>query len=132
MEVRPSIATRNDGQRSPLPAFAKASAWLAFTDGNSLSEGIRLYEKALAGSPLTPEEERAASSAVGYMQGFLGGCAVWATFDKDNCPIRLPKEGVTTPQAIKIVEKFLNDHPEDLHSVADGLCYVALAKAFPI
>jgi Ssp1 endopeptidase immunity protein Rap1a len=34
-------------------------------------------------------------------------------------------------QAIKIVQKWLNDHPEELHAPADALCFLALAKAFP-
>jgi len=49
-----------------------------------------------------------------------------------NSPFRLPKTGVQPIQATKIVQKWLNDHPEDLHSPADALYFIADLKHFPI
>ena len=40
-------------------------------------------------------------------------------------------KGLTANQLQKIVSKYLNDHPEELHYTADVLVGKALLKAFP-
>jgi hypothetical protein len=100
------------------------------TDGNSLAAGLEAFKRGTGGASVTAKQADAAIAAVSYVNGFLGACAEWQLDDK-NSPFQLPKTGVSIPQAVKIVEKFLTDHPEDLHSPADALCFIILAKAFP-
>src|SRR5437016_6045481 len=108
-------------------AFAEENP---ITDGNSLSDGLRLMEKALSSGPdVTASELREAERAMAYIQGFLGACLVWQTHDK-NSPVQLPKS-IKATQVIRVIQKWLNDHPEDLHSPANALCFEAIAKAFP-
>jgi hypothetical protein len=40
-------------------------------------------------------------------------------------------DGVQNPQAIRVIHRFLKDHPERLHESGAGLAGVALANAFP-
>jgi hypothetical protein len=100
------------------------------TDGNSLAAGLESFKRATAGGSVTAKQADAAIAAVSYVHGFLGACAEWQLEEKTS-PFQLPTTGVSPIQAVKIVEKFLTDHPEDLHGPADALCFVAFAKAFP-
>jgi hypothetical protein len=42
-----------------------------------------------------------------------------------------PQEGITTGQAVRVVIKYLHDHPEQLHRDAHILVVEALRIAFP-
>jgi len=112
-----------------VASFAQAQD-IVIKDGNSLAEGLRLFDSVRDAKPLTSEQTCAGFSAASYVNGFLGAGVTWETLGT-NSPFRLPKTGVETIQAIKIVQKFLNDHPEELHAPADGICFIALARAFP-
>jgi Rap1a immunity proteins len=100
------------------------------TDGNSLSEGLRLWKKLDAHGNLSSTEVASAFHAVGYLEGFLGGCGTWYALGS-NTPFKLPKEGLGPQQFVKIVDKYLSDHPDRLHLMVDGLLFLALRDSFP-
>lgn len=111
-----------------IAPLAQANASV-ITDGNSLAAGLKAFEQMSGGKPATKDQEYLAAAAAAYVAGFLGACAMWEKLST-NCPLQLPKTGVPTDQAIKIVQQFLHEHPEELNSSANALCFVALANAF--
>jgi hypothetical protein len=50
----------------------------------------------------------------------------------DQQPIFCLPDGVTNGQLAKVVIKYLDDHPEDLHSTADSLCGVCVDESVPV
>jgi hypothetical protein len=74
-----------------------------------------------------------------YCLGFIDGVMLLATdttvrlVDSDHrssLPCA-PAEGLTTGQAMRVVLKYLNSHPETLHKSAQLLVVLALREAFP-
>jgi hypothetical protein len=61
-----------------------------------------------------------------YVEGFMDGIEA----SKGAREICWPK-GVTVFQVVRVVTKWLNDHPEDLHHTARVEVMIALTTAFP-
>lgn len=102
-------------------------------DGNGLltrcEAAIRLAEH--------PKDGDAESGAycLGYVNGILA-MATDTTVTLVNSDHRTslpcaPAEGLTTGQAVRVVLKYLNSHPETLHKPAKSLVVFALREAFP-
>ena len=66
-----------------------------------------------------------------YLSGFLDAYTITTYGQKSNHLICLPDRGISNDQTIRIVVKFLEDHPEDLHESARSMVFVALQAAFP-
>jgi hypothetical protein len=60
----------------------------------------------------------------GYCTGLVNGVT-------NASPRVCPDEAVTTGQTLRVVVKYLEDHPEELHLDNAVLVEKALAKAFP-
>lgn len=76
-----------------------------------------------------------AGMCMGYLRGFIAGhisteSFYQARFHFSSSLICLPKEW-TTDQAVRIVVKWLNDHPERLHLNEGVLVMQAFQEAFP-
>lgn len=99
------------------------------TDGSSLAEGLRLFNRMEAHEKLTDTEMTSVAATVAYIDGFLDACRSWQLFPER--PFQLPKEGLTERQFMKILEKALNDHPDQLHKPAAVIVFVVLAGNFP-
>jgi hypothetical protein len=95
---------------------------------------------AVAAPPLPGQESAAVYSGAALLRScgreteFLGGVCfgmvaglVWASQRFDICAI----EGITTNQAIAIIVRFLNDHPEMQQENAEALIVQALQFEFP-
>jgi hypothetical protein len=114
-----------------LTAVSQATTTL-ITDGNSLSNGLRLFEKLSdQNQKITHDEMEAALCAVSYVNGFLYACGTLRTLGHIDLPFDLPERGIEVSQFVKMVEKYLNDHPQELHTPADFICYMTLAEGFP-
>jgi hypothetical protein len=63
-----------------------------------------------------------------YMSGFLDGYG----FSQDTAQkaLCLPREGITVGQVRLITEKFMSEHPEELHKSAPAIIVRALHIAF--
>ena len=95
--------------------------------------GISLLENCNGGT-------KAKALCVGYIEGVLDYDVtrqMWHGSDRKEEGWR-PREfsicaayGITGDQTVKIVTKFLNEHPEELHSDASSLVALALMDAFP-
>ena len=71
------------------------------------------------------------AECVGYVEGindYQTTLLGWSFLDE---PYFCTPKGVRSYQLVKVVTKYLNDHPEELHLEAGGLAAVALYKAFP-
>jgi hypothetical protein len=99
------------------------------TDGNSLQENIRNYKRYVNGTKLKGDDVVNAIVTVGYFKGFIGGSEPWAQLDKTGCPYSMPRMPLT--QLIQVVDKYLSDHPEQLHEPASSLMFAAVTTAFP-
>ena len=65
-----------------------------------------------------------------FVRGVHSGLTLSQEFLKMS-PHYCSPENMTVTQAVKIISKFLEENPEDLHQPAESIVYVALAKAFP-
>lgn len=65
---------------------------------------------------------------VGFCQGLVNGVASSMNSDND---VDLVTSNPSTNQLIRVVEKYMDDHPEQLSKPAVWLIRVALQKAFP-
>jgi hypothetical protein len=115
---------------SVLPAFAE-------TTGNDVLErcqtALHLYDNNTA----TGGEHMDA----GWCSGWVGGTLElsmlhneWTGFVKEKPTILhfcVPGSGVPVIQGIRVVVKYLKEHPEQLHQDGMGLTVAALKDAFP-
>ena len=66
----------------------------------------------------------------GLLNGVMGYNNVYVETDAEFALFCLPSN-ITLLQAIRVVVKYLKDHPESLHTDGSGLAILALIKAFP-
>lgn len=105
---------------SPLTANA-----LTNETGIKLLEAIKFYEKYQADSSEMPNSITPLFSYtyhIGYAEGLIIG-------DNDRT-ICVPQDA-TPRQFMLVVEKYLKEHPEELHEPAYRLIDIALMEAFP-
>jgi Rap1a immunity proteins len=67
---------------------------------------------------------------IGFVSGTQSGYLVAHAWSDGKTSICMPKE-VTNGQSVKIVVKYLKDHPEELHLAAESLVLRAFNGAFP-
>ena len=113
-----------------ISAVAVAPIEAGIKDGNELSDALSLWKKAQVGGSLSAGEQSKTAYVLGYLGGFLHSAASWEAFG-ENAPFRFPKGGIDESQFLKMVDKFLNEHPQRLHEIADGLLLVVLRESFP-
>lgn len=69
---------------------------------------------------------------IGYISGLIDGHQITSNILKPEKKfLCLPKDGISNDQAVRIVVKWLNEHPEELHQTARVAVLVALRNAFP-
>lgn len=83
-------------------------------------------------SPTSQTADNAVSIAdcMGYITGVIDGSVLVAKADPKNLPLCIPVS-VTKGQLIKVVVKYADDHPENLHWIAGRFVMAALEQAFP-
>jgi hypothetical protein len=117
---------------------ASACASTPYKDGNDLLQQCKVAVRFID----EPKNETTEAVGEGYyciglVRGVLDTVDVWQFADKalknKVSPGRpcLPEESLKNIQAVRIVVKWLNEHPEQLHNGASLLVLVALRDAFP-
>ena len=101
-----------------LPSLAQAQVSLG-SSGTKLLENCTEHAKADLGTGVSVSWYQA-----GLCAGYVNG--VWDVSDKICTP-----KGSTLGQAIRVVLKYLNDHPERLHEHMAELVVDALRAAWP-
>lgn len=64
----------------------------------------------------------------GFTDGIMAGSTVGEKFPSQYCP---PAAGISAIQSRLIIEKYLRDNPQELHTEAGLLVLSALLQAFP-
>jgi uncharacterized protein involved in tolerance to divalent cations len=100
------------------------------TDGQSLGNGLQLYQKSKTASSMALEDVVTGVMAAAYTQAFVSSCYVWEEKFPKQAPFNLPLH-VTTEDSIKIAQKYLAEHPDRLHERAEFLLFDAVVAAFP-
>lgn len=105
----------------------------AFADGNEL---LKSCNAALKDHSSVPSFESGldAGFCLGFVQGVrqLNLMYQHSRERKVNRPFFcLPEDGIKNIQAIRIVTKFLSEHPEKLHEPEIALVIIAFIEAFP-
>jgi hypothetical protein len=86
-----------------------------------------------AGKKTNPVESAFASgSCTGIAFGVTHTIITYNLVSKPSKPlVCLPDTGITNGQAVRIIVKFMQEHPQDLHQDAGAIAVVALGRAFP-
>lgn len=112
---------------SAFAAVERDKGWSELT-GNDLLASCQLGVGVLNGRDIPKGKEVDAVQCAYYIEGFLDGLSV-----RD---INSPHEmfcfpaGVTTAQMIRVITKWLEDHPARLHEPAFGLTFLAVQDSF--
>ena len=78
-----------------------------------------------------------AAQCLGRLRGTVDGLdlarATYSSLEKKQLPALYcpPEQGVTNDQSVRIVVKYLKDHPESLHMAESTLVILAMVDAFP-
>lgn len=124
-QARPPLTTQ------PSTADEHASGWGGL-NGNDLLSACEAHLSILRDQGKHLDGMAKAETCLSYISGFLDGFWVGETEKGVETfeHVCIPHE-VNTGQAIRVVTKWLEDHPEKLHRPAHACVYVALRDAFP-
>jgi hypothetical protein len=103
---------------------------------HSCAPSVRFFD---GGSQLTDDERNSGYVCAGYLTGFEDGFTSGVEIMKEKSRYTgssrslfcIPPNNVPLKQVLRIVVKWLQDHPEDLHLPSDWLVTAALVNAFP-
>ncbi len=114
-----------------LFAISAPAEDLSISDGNSLWIGMQLAKRLEAkDTTLTENDFLSVRELLGYLKGYLEAAGGWQFYDS-NAPFKFPSKGISLRQYKLILEKYLNDHPEELHKDAKIISFAALVNSFP-
>jgi hypothetical protein len=103
---------------------------LAFAQqtGNEFLQECAAIEK----SSTTDTDKLKSTFCAGYVSGVLDGIMVGSGLNHDHEPepFCMPSE-VTTGQAVRVVLKFIRDHPADAHHTSRILIFEAMRENYP-
>ena len=113
---------------SLLPVTSQADAG----DGNEVLQQCSALVKTADGGNSTSDDLIGTAYCAGLMMGITSTMTVWNTtrekagMVKFWCP-----PAITGPQAARVVIKYMNEHPADLHQTGAYLAMSALQDAYP-
>jgi hypothetical protein len=118
-----------------MKAFAVAVALVgmissgvaAASTGNELSEQCQAFIK----DPTPPSKYFESGVCVGYINGMVDGISLAKALSPEKVSVCFPQHGFTSLQAVKVVQRYLDTHPERLNEDAMILTSTALRQAFP-
>jgi len=103
----------------------------ASPDGASLLRACNASNKQEDGIEVSDEEAAYALWCSGYVAGYLDGFQISSSTKGAGEKLCLPNAGITNDQAIRVITRWLKDHPETLHQSGRVEILRALASAFP-
>lgn len=117
-----------------IALFMGAHAALAGAEnanGHDLLQRCNAFEKSIDGQPLRPEETLDAMWCMGYVSGLLDGFGV-SDYRIGDAIAACPGETtLNRTQAVKIINQWLRQHPDDLEKSGRRNAILAISKAFP-
>jgi hypothetical protein len=102
----------------------------ASNDGNRLLKNCNAALE-YQDSKAQPDSFINVGHCIGYVTGIMDTIEMWNAVDKNGSMVCLPNGGISPEQGIRVVVKYLKDHPEKLHLASNGLVWEAFLKAFP-
>jgi hypothetical protein len=96
--------------------------------GNNFYDNCALAETILTGN--IQREKMVAMFCLGYAEGLTHGIMA-ADLRRVSQTFCMPSPDVTNSQVVRIIRKYIADHPEEAHEVTSVLAVEALRKAFP-
>lgn len=112
--------------------FLPARSDAAISTGIEFLRACSATVKQADGLELFPEEQVLSVYCLGYMSGFTDSVRLTNHFYKPKNPgICLPEKGASNEQLIRIITKWLKEHPDTLHQTARMDVLLALQNAFP-
>jgi len=116
-----------------LPSVSSAAP----DDGNALLEGCKSAIYIVDGKDKSNVTDKAMSMGLcmGLVRGMIDAGTAINTLAQSHGSAKhslyCVPEDVSTIQAVRLVVKYLEAHPEDLHQKGTGLIALALAKSYP-
>jgi hypothetical protein len=112
-----------------LIAEGSAFGLATFTTGDELRENCRYALSDSDAEKATPQ----GGLCIGFIDGFRQFEVILAAAlqSAPNARVMCIPDGVSNRQAIKVVVRYLDQHPESLHKYAGALVFEALSEAFP-
>jgi len=102
-------------------------------DSNDLAKGARLVVRYLDGDKSVLDDKESLESVramQNYLKGF-GDCnVITEASTKASCPFLLPKENDAN-QLVRVVDKYIADHPEKMNDPPGIIVWNAFVQAFP-
>jgi hypothetical protein len=97
--------------------------WFAVAPAHAFT-GAQLYQECTK----APKNSMEDLACISYLRGFIDGMVMARAGGAGFCP---PQHGILVDQGRQIAEKYLKDHPDDLHLEAGLVLGTAFIKAFP-
>ena len=111
------------------PAVGKDTWYPAFgPDGNHLTVICKAALRVMDASHETGTGTKQDAYDEGYCQGLVSGVASYIN-SEDGADLSTPNPPIS--QLVRVVQKYMDDHPEELSKPAVWLIRVSLIKAFP-
>ncbi|WP_439672890.1 Rap1a/Tai family immunity protein (plasmid) [Cupriavidus necator] len=115
-----------------LLSLASGAAMSASTiTGGDLLRMCGATVKHQDGVEISAQESSEAIWCIGYVNGFLDAVGMTPPKFQGKQAICLPPSGITNDQAIRLLVKWLREHPEGLHQSGRMEALIALSKTFP-
>lgn len=111
------------------PAFGKDTWYPVFgPDGNHLIVACKAALRVMDANDEKGTGTKQDAYDDGYCQGLVSGVASYIN-SEDGADLTTPNPSIS--QLIRVVQKYMDDHPEELSKPAVWLIRVSLIKAFP-
>ncbi|MNC27209.1 hypothetical protein PS893_00244 [Pseudomonas fluorescens] len=95
--------------------------------GNELAAQCQAFIK----DPTPPSQYFDSGVCAGYISGMVDGLSMVRAVSPEKVSICFPQQNFTTLQGVKVVQRFLDTHPERLNEGAGILTATAFRLAFP-
>ena len=129
----------NQLARDMFVLFVLCGMWLATNpavaaanDGNALlrqcTEAIKIMEGIADPDSIDFGQ---AGHCMGEVNGFAGASAFYEKRPGAPRAICFPDDGITIGQSVRVVEKYLREHPQELHESSTVLLFGAFLSAYP-
>ena len=120
--------------RTMILAWLTGYAMPGFTEGNGIdllkqcTEAIKVMDGVADPNTIDVVD---AERCMGLIDGFAGAAAFYESKSGSPRAICFPTEGTTIGQSVRIVDKYLQSHPEQLHEPSTVLIFGAFLAAYP-
>jgi hypothetical protein len=114
-----------------LIAFHMQSAFSSPSAGELLTNCGAIVRQQDNGAKLSDTELVQGVSCIQYLSGLLDGVTLTESLSGGATMICAPASGISNDQLVRVVVKYLREHPENLHRSGRMEALIALSKAFP-